>query len=86
MPKPTRFNMSSASHRALAIKWALLGFAASGKGFHGEVYDREKYPAVEGMLLVHFDRLYDQERGIEDFDSGDTTRIPRVVTRDLKGR
>ena len=63
MAPPTRtLNtlMTPAARRALAVKWALAGFAASGKGFNGECYDREKYPAVESMLIAHFEKLYDE--------------------------
>lgn len=54
------FTLSPAAHKALVIKSALAGFAASGKGFNGAVYDREKYPRVESMLIAYFERLYDE--------------------------
>lgn len=52
--------MSPKARRAFAIKCALAGFAASGRGFNGETYDREKHPSVTTMLTTHFERLYDE--------------------------
>ncbi len=61
-PKVKRqlFTLSPAGHKALVIRAALAGFAASGKGFNGENFDREKYPRIEEMLIRHFERLYDE--------------------------
>lgn len=52
--------MTPAMRRAFAIKCALAGFAASGKGFNGETYDREKHPGITSMLITHFEALYDE--------------------------
>lgn len=53
--------LNPAAHQALARKWFLRGFAASGKGFNGEVFDREKHPAIESLLIAHFEQIYKQE-------------------------
>jgi hypothetical protein len=53
------FTLSPAGHKALVVRAAIAGFAASGKGFNGENYDREKYPRIEALLRAHFERLYD---------------------------
>lgn len=52
--------MTPAMRRAYAIKCALAGFTASGRGFNGELFDREKYPSIETMLITHFEKLYDE--------------------------
>ncbi len=53
--------MSPSAHRALAIKWARFGFAASGRGFHGESYNEKRHPALARMLDTYFANLYDEE-------------------------
>lgn len=80
--KPTRFNMSAESHKALALKWALIGFACSGRGFNGDNYDREKHPALEGLLLSYFDGVYGTERE-SDFNEADPTRVARRTARSI---
>lgn len=57
--RPVSVLMTPAARKALVIKAALAGFAASGKGFNGETYDREKHPAVTSMLEAHFEKLYE---------------------------
>ena len=52
--------MTPAAHRALVIKSAIAGFCASGRGFNGEIFDREKHPALESLLTTHFETLYDK--------------------------
>lgn len=84
MKRDTLLTMSPEAHKALAIKWALIGFAASGIGFNGENYDREKYPAVEGLLISYFDGIYRREQG-EDFDEGNPTTVARSPTRRNQG-
>lgn len=51
--------MSPGAHRALAREWFLRGFSASGRGFNGDNFDREKYPALESLLSAYFDGVYD---------------------------
>lgn len=57
--RPVSVLMTPAARKALVIKAALAGFAASGVGFNGSNYDREKYPAIESMLIAHFEKLYE---------------------------
>ena len=50
--------MTFAARRAHAEYWWLKGFAASGRGFHGETYDATRYPALRSILITEFDRLW----------------------------
>ena len=77
--------MSPAAHIAMAIRWALIGFAASGRGFNGDNYDREKYPSVESMLVDYFEGLYDRLRQPADKDTRDITRAARRAARGDEG-
>lgn len=52
--------MTYAARRAFAEYWWLRGFAASGKGFHGETYDTEKHPAITAILVTEFARLWSE--------------------------
>jgi hypothetical protein len=52
--------LNPAAHRALAVKWALRGFAASGHVFNGETHEPNEYPAIESMLVAHFEALYEK--------------------------
>lgn len=54
------FLMTFAARRAFAEYWWLRGFAASGKGFHGETYDRERHPAITAILVTEFARLWSE--------------------------
>lgn len=51
--------MSPRARRALARHWFLRGFAASGRGFNGETFDRERHPALESLLVSFFEGVYD---------------------------
>ena len=50
--------MTSAARRAFAEAWFLAGFAASGRGFHGETYDVARYPALRELLVTEFERRW----------------------------
>jgi hypothetical protein len=50
--------MSAAGRRAFAEAWFLAGFAASGRGFHGETYDVARYPALRELLITEFERRW----------------------------
>ena len=52
--------LTPAAHRTLVINAALAGFCASGRGFNGEILDREKHPSLESLLRTHFESLYDK--------------------------
>lgn len=53
--------MNPNAHRELAFLWFLRGFAASGRGFNGEIFDVEKHPALNSLLLSFFRGTYDKE-------------------------
>ena len=53
--------LNPAAHRALAVKWAMRGFAASGHMFNGETHDPWGLPAIESMLVAHFEALYQKD-------------------------
>jgi hypothetical protein len=50
--------MTYAARRAFAEYWWLRGFSASGRGFHGETYDRVKHPALTALLVSEFERAW----------------------------
>ncbi len=50
--------MTWAARRAFAEAWWLRGFAASGRGFHGETYDTARYPALTALLVSEFERVW----------------------------
>ena len=55
--------MSPIAQKLLARRWFLRGFAASGRGFHGEIYNPKKHPALTSLLCAEFDRIWKQEIG-----------------------
>lgn len=63
-PRRTRvlLVMPPAAHRAMAIRWAKIGFAASGRGFNGETAPGQKYPAADSSLDAYFGSIYDKEK------------------------
>lgn len=50
--------MTYAARRGFAEYWWLKGFAASGKGFHGETYDTARHPALTALLVSEFERSW----------------------------
>ena len=50
--------MNLKAAEALAEKWFLIGFMCTGKGFHGETYNLEKYPSIMGLLLSEFKKRW----------------------------
>ena len=52
--------MTYAARRAFAEYWWIRGFSASGRGFHGETYNVEQYPAIRALLVSEFDRLWEE--------------------------
>jgi hypothetical protein len=50
--------MNPLAVKLLAQEWFLAGFAASGRGFHGENYDTVRYPRVLGLLVSQFERIW----------------------------
>lgn len=54
------FHFTTAALKAACLEWFLLGFRHSGKGFHGEIYDETKYPALRALLKVEFHRVWNR--------------------------
>jgi hypothetical protein len=52
--------MSYAARKNYAEFWWLRGFAASGRGFHGETYDTTRYPALVALLVTEFLRAWEE--------------------------
>ena len=54
--------MNPLAVKLLAREWFLAGFAASGRGFNGELLPVEQWPALESILSSEFERIwYGQE-------------------------
>lgn len=79
----TLVTLSPRAAKAHAAKWFLAGFKRSGKGFHGEAYDEQKYPALKSLLLSEFERAYDEDRSgtAASKDAGNGSRPTRRVVR-----
>jgi hypothetical protein len=57
--------MTPAAVRALSQYWYLKGFAESGRGFHGEIYDTVKYPSVKSILVTAWRKAWHRRHFIE---------------------
>lgn len=61
MPRKPLIQMNARAHKAMAMRWAIIGFECSGTAFNAQRMSTRKYKNLERLLLNYFDGVYEKE-------------------------